>query len=237
MTARALITSHAAHARLESARDWLSGHAPAAEVVVVGANAAAAAELVRTALADGRAAFGWHHLSFAQLAAALASQSLVAAGLVPVSRLAATAVVAHAVQGVGRAGRLGRYVRVADTPGFARAIARAVEEMRLARVETATLAPHDTELAALLEAYESGLAEAQLTDWPGVLTAARTSVANGDAHPLLDRPLLLLDLQPQSECETALIAALVSRAPESLATLPATDVQSRAWFGCIDGFE
>jgi len=206
MIARALITSHAAHVRLESARGWLSGHAPAAEVVVVGANAAAAAELVRTSLGDGRAAFGWHHLSFAQLAAALASPALVAASLVPVSRLAATAVVAHAVQGVGRAGRLGRYARVADTPGFARAIARAVEELRLARVDVATLEPHDPDLAALVAAYESGMADAQLTDWPGVLAAARASVATGDAHPLLDLPLLLLDLQPHSESEAALIS-------------------------------
>ena len=120
MIARELITSHAAAVRIERARAWLSAHAPAAEVVVVAANAAAAAELVRTSIGSGRAAFGWHHLSFAQLAASLASPRLVAAGAVPVSRLAATAVVTSAVQIVGRAGKLGRYGHVAETPGFAR---------------------------------------------------------------------------------------------------------------------
>jgi RecB family exonuclease len=234
MTARELVTSHAAHVRIERAREWLRAHAPAAEVVVVGSSAAAAGELVRSALGEARAAFGWHHLSFAQLAATLASPALVTAGLVPVSRLAATAVAAHAVQGVGREGRLGRYARVADTPGFARAISRTVEELRCARVDAATLAVRDPDLAALLTACEDGMAESQLTDWPGVLVCARESVANGDAHPLLDLPLLLLDLQPQSECEAALISALVARAPELLVTLPAADEQSRAWLDSIE---
>jgi RecB family exonuclease/superfamily I DNA/RNA helicase len=235
MIARELVTSHAAHVRIEHAREWLRAHAPAAEVIVVGASAAAAAELVRTALGDGRAAFGWHHLSFAQLAASLASPALVNAGLVPLSRLAATAVVAHAVQGVGREGVLGRYARVADTPGFARAIARAVEELRCARVDAATLAARDPDLAALLDACETSMAESQLTDWPGVLAAARASVAQGDAHPLLDLPLLLLDPLPQSELEAALIAALVERAPELLVTLPAADELSHAWLDRIEG--
>ena len=164
MIARELITSHAARVRIEHARAWLSAHAPAAEVVIVGANAAAAAELVRTSLGTGRAAFGWHHLSFAQLAASLASPALVHAGLVPVSRLAATAVVTNAVQIAGRAGKLGRYALVADTPGFARAIARGLEDLRLARVEAAALAKHDPDLEPLRadESFRSALESARI---------------------------------------------------------------------------
>ena len=45
----------------------------------------------------------------------------------------------------------------------------------------------------------------------------------------------MLDLQPQSESEALLIAALVARARELLVTLPATDAQSRGWLERIEG--
>jgi RecB family exonuclease len=230
-----LVTSHAAHVRIERARAWLAARAPAAQVLVVAATPAAAADLARTALGNRAAAFGWHHLSLPQLAAALASHALVTAGLVAISRLAASAVVARATQDVARTGTLGRYAPVAETPGFARAAARAIEDLRLARVEPAAIAPHDPDLAALLAAYEEALAHARLTDWPGVLALAHASVTRGDAHPLLDLPLLLLDVAPDSEAEADLVAAIAARAPATLATLPEADRRGHALLARIDG--
>jgi ATP-dependent helicase/nuclease subunit B len=230
-----LITSHAAHVRIERARAWLAARAPAAQALVVAATPAAAADLTRTALGTRAAAFGWHHLSLPQLAAALASHALVTAGLVAISRLAASAVVARAAHDVARAGSLGRYAPVAETPGFARAAARAIEDLRLARIEPAAIAAHDADLAALLAAYEAALEKARLTDWPGVLALAHASVAHGNAHPLLDLPLLLLDVAPDSEAEADLVAAIAARAPATLATLPEADRRGRALLARIDG--
>jgi hypothetical protein len=60
-------------------------------------------------------------------------------------------------------------------------------ELRLAKVDRAQLRSVVPELATLLEAYESNLAEAALTDWAGVLISAAEAVMSRDFAPSFAR--------------------------------------------------
>jgi hypothetical protein len=76
----------------------------------------------------------------------------------------------------------------------------------------------------LIEAYEAGLAEAELTDWPGVLNlATETASGHAGAHRLMNLPMLLLDVSIRSEAELAFLRAVSAAAPDTLATVPAGD--------------
>jgi ATP-dependent helicase/nuclease subunit B len=87
--------------------------------------------------------------------------------------------------------------------------------------QSARVAP---DLVPLTEVYEAALAEAGLTDWPGVLALA-TEAASGrvGVNRLVSLPMLLLDVPITSEAEFAFVDALAAAAPDILATVPAAD--------------
>ena len=111
-------------------------------------------------------------MTLPQLAAALAAPLLAERELVPLSRLGAEAIVARVVHRLKAEAGLGRYQPVGEAPGFARAIAAVIAELRLARLASGAISEVAPDLMRLIEAYEAGLAEAELTDWPGVLNLA-----------------------------------------------------------------
>jgi hypothetical protein len=65
--------------RIARARLWLEARASAQEVLIVASNLAAANELARSVCQTRGAAFGWHRITFAQLAAVLAAPTLAGA--------------------------------------------------------------------------------------------------------------------------------------------------------------
>jgi len=67
-----VVTSAAGLHRIALARDWLGARAPAEEILIIGASLGAANELARSLAQEKRASFGYHRLTFAQLASALA---------------------------------------------------------------------------------------------------------------------------------------------------------------------
>ena len=110
----------------------------------------------------------------------------------PISRLGAEAIVARVVHRLKAEAGLGRYQPVGDTPGFARAIAAVIAELRLASLTSRAISKVAPDLMRLIEAYEAGLAEAELTDWPGVLNlATETASGHAGAHRLMNLPMLL----------------------------------------------
>src|SRR5215831_11035994 len=212
------------HRRRARARAWLEAREPAEEVLIIGATLDAANEVARGVAQMKGAAFGWHRLSLTQLAAALAAPTLAARSTVPVSRLGTQAMAARVVHALAADGALGRYAGVARGPGFARAFASVVMELRLAKADRDQLRSVSPELATLLETYESNLAEAALTDWAGVLISAAEAVRSHDfAHRLVGRPTLLLDVPLTSEAELAFVQSLGSRTCEILVIMPAAD--------------
>ena len=119
----------------------------------------------------------------ASAAAVLAAPLLAERKLVPISRLGAEAIVARVVHRLKAEAGLGRYQPVGGTPGFARAIAAVIAELRLASLTSGAISKVAPDLMRLMEAYEAGLAEADLTDWPGVLSlAAETASGRAGAH-------------------------------------------------------
>jgi hypothetical protein len=215
-----------ATARLERARSWLAARAPAEEVLVVSANTDAASELIRGAALESASGgvFGWYRCTLRQLAANLAKVALIERSLVPVTPLCAEAVVARVVNELRAADRLGRYAPVATTPGFARAVARTLEELRLGQVPIDAGTKLPPELCGLLERYDTALAAAGLADWAVVLELAVARTRDLKIpHELLGLPTLLLDVPLWNADDEALVVALADRAPDVLALVPAGD--------------
>jgi len=227
-----LVRSPSAAARLARARAWLAARAPAEEVLVVAASPVAANDLLRSVAAEAGAYFGWHRATLGRLAADLARPALAERGLVPIGALGVETLLARVVHELGAAAALGRTTEVASSPGFARAAAASVEEVRLARSVHDGLAQEAPELARLLAHYERALADAGLADRAEVFALACEAASDtGSRQPLLGLPLLLLDVPVWTAAEEALLRALAARAAEALATVPAGDAETEARLG------
>lgn len=191
----------------------------------------AANDLARNIAKERGAVFGWHRLTLSQLAAVVARPALATRGLVPLSRIGAEATVARLVHQKKDAGGLGRYGDVAATPGFPRALAGVISELRLARLAPDAVSDLAPDLMPVLKAYEAELKEAGLTDWPGLLAlATETASAVGNNRlPPIGVPTLFLDMPIGSEAELAFARAIAAAAPEVFATVPAADQQTLRW--------
>jgi hypothetical protein len=219
------VTSSATRTRIRRAEAWLESRNPDEELLVIGASLDAANELVRRVANKKGAAFGWHRLTLPQLTFAIAASVLVVRGLTPVTRFGADALIARLVDRMNAEGRLGHYQSVLGTPGFPRAVASVIAELRLGQIPPNAIASSAPHLAPLLEAYQLELKEAGLTDWAGVLAFATeaASAVGGERPHLVGLPMLLLDVPIGNEAELSFIHSLALAAPAVLATAPAAD--------------
>src|ERR1700678_2098260 len=87
---------------------------------------------------------GLHRTTLVQFAAELARPQMALLGLAPLSALGAEAIAARVVHAERDSRPLAYFGSVAAMPGFARALARTLAELRLARVAPASL--HETGL-------------------------------------------------------------------------------------------
>lgn len=195
---------------------------PGTRVLIVGASRGAADDLARRAARLGRATFGIDRASLAQVAARAALDSLSDAGLAPSSWLGAEAVAARAVFEVaGRAG-LGYLAPVASTPGFSRALARTLLELRLDGIgpaEVAAAHPSGPDLAVLLAQAGACLDDARSADRAAIFRMAADVLRR---QPVADT-LVLLDITVAHPAERAFIEGLTSGVARALATVPAGD--------------
>jgi len=210
----------AAATRIRRGVEFLLSHGVAAEVVVVGASADAAAHVARTAAHQAGGSFGWYRFTLARLAGALAAHDLGDRKLTPVGTLALEAVSARIVHDLGTEG-LGRFGAIADRPGLPRALARTIGELRMAGIRPAELA--DADIARILEAYEREIVRANVVDRAEVLRLATEVAASNARVDLVGKPLLLLDVPIRAERERELISALANRATHVLFTVPSGD--------------
>src|SRR5215471_11981173 len=135
-----VVTSATSRRRIAHARDWLHARQPAEEVLIIGATLGAANELARSIAQEKRASFGYHRLTLGQLASALARPVLTAQRTVPLGALGIQAVTNRAIHKLAEADGLGRYAKLTSGPGFARAIAIVITELRLEQIEPDALA-------------------------------------------------------------------------------------------------
>jgi len=211
---RRLVTSARAELRLRELRAWLASRPTGEEVVIVAATSDAASEQIRTLAKARGSAFGLHRFTLPRLAAELAKLALVERNLAPVGALAIEALCARVITRLGP--HLVRLRAVADQPGLPRALARTLDELRMAG---ASDVPSDPDLARALHALADELAARQLADRATVFALA----AAATDHPLLGQHVVFVDVELRTELERRLASALLARAPSALATLPAGD--------------
>lgn len=228
-----LIESSSAQLRLDAARAFVEAHARDGDVWLVGASRGSVDDLARTIASRTGATIGLHRFSLTQLAARLAAPALADQGLAPVTYLGSEAVAARATFEAHRDGALQYFAPVAKTPGFPRALARTLQELRLAqvtadRLEALPLGGGD--LSELLARFDDQFAQATATDRATLFDAAtRTLLSRPDERD--EAALLLLDVPIDSDVEFAFVRALIGARAEARATLitvPCGDVATLA---------
>jgi CRISPR/Cas system-associated exonuclease Cas4 (RecB family) len=222
-----IVESASAAIRLDRAAAFLERFPPHQPITIVAATRGAADDLARRVTSLRGATLGLSRFSLTQLAARIAATRLAGEGIAPSTSLGVEAVASRVAFDAAEGGTLDYFGFVARTPGFPRALARTLADLRLAGLDASTLtsagrAGHD--LAVLVRQAESEFAEASTADRAALFAAATAGVA-GEAF--LRAPMLLLDLPVESAREEAFVAALTSVAANVLALVPAHDVTAR----------
>jgi len=227
-----IITSTSAAARLDAAREFLSGRPPATELIIVGASRGAADDLARAIARHAGSTFGITRFSLTELAARAAAARLDGGRRVPGTQAGAEAIAAHAVFDALAAGELAYFEPVARMPGFPKALARTLHELRLAGISPGSLVrgpssvagpSSSADLSRLLTRVESELARACVDDRAALFRLAADACRAGQVR-WAQLPILLLDVPLDSRVEQKFAAALIARSPDVLATVPDGDV-------------
>ncbi len=223
-----VIESTASRVRLREVLAFLERYSPSVEILIVGASRGAADDLARTAAVRRGATFGHHRFSFTQLATWVAESALARQGLAPGTRLGSEAVASRAVFEARTRNALAHFEPVAHTPGFPRALAGTLIELRLAGIEPDRLRPlgqGGSELADLLVRFDEQVHSASAAD-----LAALFRVAVGELRaktvPWSGHPVVLLDVSVESAAEREFVAALIAASSAALATVPTGDTMT-----------
>jgi ATP-dependent helicase/nuclease subunit B len=161
---------------------------------------------------------GVHRLTFLQFACQIAQRQMAVEGLAPLSTLGSEALAARVVFQARKLGKLTYFTPVAGLPGFSRALARTLRELRLAGTSPDALANGGAparDLAVLLADYELELGERGLADIAAVMAMARDAVEKGE-HRWAGLPVASLDVHLESQAHHDLFDTLVRKAPRAL---------------------
>src|SRR5580704_12081339 len=224
--AREIVISARASGRIAAARAWLESQPSATEILVIASVKEAADDLVRAFALSRGAMLGVHRLTLNRLVGLLAAEELADAGLAPADGLAAEAVAARAVFRLAPSGALVHFDSVLKLPGFSRALARTLIELRWNNIGVDDLRALDgpgEAIAATLAQFDAELAEAKLIDRAGMLKVATRAVLASDPPRFVGLPILLLDPSVDGALDRDFVAALAARSPSILATIPAGD--------------
>jgi CRISPR/Cas system-associated exonuclease Cas4 (RecB family) len=226
--------------RLAEARAFIRSALRNGDLLLVAASRGAADDLARSIAIESGATLGLHRFSLTQLAARLAAPVLAADRRSPATDLGSEAVAARATFESVRTAALTYFGPVAATPGFPRALARTLQELRLAHVSSTDLAALPLgggDLSVLLEQFEREFESASATD-RATLFASATAVVSDQprSSSLTCIPLVLLDVPIDSVAEFDFIRALINSAPDTLQTVPFGDLQALDRLASI-GFE
>ena len=178
--------------------------------ILIAPTRAAADELVWQ---TGQGCLGLHRLTLPQLAAQMVDEALT-----PLTPLAQEALVARAIDELRRTREIGYFSPVADMPGFVRASAATLNELRLNGV------PPQGDLGALHQRYNELLEAAQLAD----LAELYARAVEVTESRFLGLPLLLLDLPVRHRLERQFLDRLVAAAPSTLIVSLADDPDAYA---------
>jgi ATP-dependent helicase/nuclease subunit B len=219
------VQSGSATVRLHEARRFLDQFEPGAEVLLLGATRGSVDDLARAIALERGATFGLHRLSFTQFAARLAVMELASRDRTPTTSLGHEAVAARAAFEARGDNALQYFSPVSQTPGFPKALARTLLDLRLAAIASGDLTrlPRSgTDLAALLERVDTLLNEAGASDRAALFETATRALGSA-VTGWTPMPLLLLDVPFASEIEAQFLWALAQQAPRTMISVPAGD--------------
>jgi ATP-dependent helicase/nuclease subunit B len=238
------VQSASAAIRLRAARTFVDRFAAGDEVLLLGASRGAIDDFARTIAVQRGATFGLHRLSFTQLAARIAAADLARRGQSPASGLGHEAVAARAAFEAAKDEALGYFAPVSRTPGFPKALARTLQELRLAGSAGDTLgnlSRSGPDLAELLDRVDTLMSEAGTSDRAALFTAAANALNPSPSafgslpfalgplpSALASLPTLLLDVPFDSDAEAAFLWALLRGSPDVLITVPRGDERTLA---------
>ena len=178
--------------RLREARAFVDQFAPGDEVLLLGASRGAVDDFARAIARDRGATFGLHRLSFTQLAARLSALQLASLDRAPATTLGHEAVAARATFEAHRDETLEYFAPVARTPGFPKALARTLVELRLAGIpgeRLSGLSRSGPDLSELLNRVDLLMGEAGASD--------RAALFETATKALSPQPSALSPLSPQ----------------------------------------
>jgi RecB family exonuclease len=221
-----IFSSPRASERIRIASTFLERLAPGTEAIVIAASREAADDLVRGISRARGALFGIHRLTLNRLAGLLAADHLNELGLAPAAGLALEATAARVVHRLKGTGALNYFEPVIDRPGFPRALARTISELRLNRVMPAALKGKGgaaDALANALEEFRVEMNDAKLADRATLMQVAADSLRRKDPPRFAGIACVMLDVAIETAIESDFVAALCERAPAIVATIPTGD--------------
>jgi hypothetical protein len=112
-----------------------------------------------------------------------------------------------------------RHGAIADRPGFPRALARTLAELRMARVDPQVVGAASPELEVLLERYRVELAACGLCDRADVFREAIQIAMSDDRATDTERPLIFFDCGVSERLVHDFVTCLTRRASWAMATV------------------
>jgi ATP-dependent helicase/DNAse subunit B len=233
---RKFVTAVSTRDRLKAAADFLTSYSDQ-ERLLVSATRTAGDELLRGICSQAGFVFGVHRFTVPQLAIQIATTRLIAAGKTVLAGVAVDALAASAVHSCRQERELAWFEPVANTPGFFRALAATITELRLNNVDHKRLKGSGAagqDVANLLRRYNSHLEENKLADLAIIFDAATKAVLS-DEWTFRKKIMVFLDVAPTSVLEQAFLSALASQGTDVLATAHDRDKESLdRWSGILD---
>jgi len=223
---RRIETSSDASLRLDVAKAWASQYPADAELLVLAGTSIAANAFHLGRLNSHEASFGTRRFTIAALVSQLARRRLAEAGRATASALSFTAVIARVIHLLKTESRIDYFLPVATKPGFPRALARTLNELRMNDIEPEALSylgATGKDLAVITRAVDDELDSRKLADRAVVYQEAIASLKVGEIEGAAGLPLLFLDLPIHSVLEVRLIRELARHSPDVLAVLPLGD--------------
>src|SRR5262245_31123641 len=192
-----IFQSTSAAERLRAAGAFIDRFPPDTELLLVGASRDAADDLARRVTAARGASFGLHRASLTQLAVRFAAAEMARLGLAPATSLGSEAVAARATFHASQEETLRYFAPVAPLPGFARALAATLGELRLGGVAHGALeglGDAARDVAELVRRFETQLRDGKIADRTALLRLATRAAAEGGLERLHRVPMVLLDV-------------------------------------------
>ena len=148
--------------------------------------------------------------------------------LSPIGSLGIEAISARALHRANLAGDLQYFKPVAGLPGFATALARTIQELRLAGVRADDVrgaGEAGADLGILLALYQEELEVARLADLARILELAREAIENcGEGLPFVGLPMIVLDVPLETAAHRSFFRAVVEKSSAVVAAIGSVGV-------------